>query len=194
MNQTLVGPEVVPVLPNSGRPRSRRIVRGAALDDALEDVDDLIGGHRIDHLAGPERRPRHRPAVPVGRVAALAGPRVGAPDDPAVAVLDIVDQGRGQRPALIGEDREGVDHLAHRGVAGAERDGEIRGDSRRPPSAGRGGRRCSCRSGWRCAPSSGCATARGPSASSAARPGAAAESCGSISGWACPDWRRTGRR
>jgi hypothetical protein len=26
MNQTLVGPEVVPVLPNKGRPRSRRIV------------------------------------------------------------------------------------------------------------------------------------------------------------------------
>ena len=93
---------------------------GAALDDSFEHVDDLIGGHRIDDLAGPQGRARHRPAVPVGPVAAVAGPGVGAPDDPAAAVLDIIDQGRGQRPALIGEHREGVGDLEHRRVAGAQ--------------------------------------------------------------------------
>ena len=190
MNQTLVGPDGGAGLAEQRPAEIAQDGGGAALDDAFEHVDDLIGGHRIDHLAGPQRRARHRPAVPVGRVAALAGPRVGAPDDSAAPVLDIVDQGRGQRPALIGEDREGVDHPLDRGVAGAERDrrDRVSRNSRRRPSAGRGGRHCPCRSGWRCAPSSGCATARGPSASSAARH-SRPRSCGSI---CC--WRRTGRR
>ena len=75
MNQTLVGPVGRAGLAEQRPVEIAQDGRGAALDDAFEHVDDLIGGHRIDHLAGAERRPRHRPAVPVGRVAAVAGPR-----------------------------------------------------------------------------------------------------------------------
>src|SRR3546814_13813066 len=46
-------------------------LRGAALDDAFEHVDDLIGGQRVHELFARGSEARHRPAVPVGLVAAL---------------------------------------------------------------------------------------------------------------------------
>src|SRR3546814_3238820 len=83
-------------------------------------MDDLIGGHRVHHLLGTKRRARHRLAVPVGGVAAFAGPRVGAVDDLPVAVLDIVYHRRLHLLAVIGEDGEGVGHLKDGRLARSE--------------------------------------------------------------------------
>src|SRR3546814_10152272 len=68
--------------------------RGAALDDAFGDEDHLIRGQRIDRLARANLRPRHRLAVPVGRVAARARAPVCRPEHLAVAILDEIDQRR----------------------------------------------------------------------------------------------------
>jgi hypothetical protein len=87
----LVGPVVVPVLPNSGRPRSRSVHRGAAHHHAFEHVDNLIGGARIHHLPCRAIQARHRLAIPLRHVAAIAAPAIGAPDHLAVAVLHIID-------------------------------------------------------------------------------------------------------
>ena len=82
----------------------------AALDDAFHDVHHLERRHRVEQLPRAVRRPRHRLAVPVGRIAIAhdGAAIVGAVDDLAVAVLDIVDGRRLHRPALVGKHRIGV--------------------------------------------------------------------------------------
>ena len=90
-------------------------------------MDHLERGHRIDQLARAAGRPRHGAAIPVGRVA-IAHDRaavVGAVDNLAAAVLHKVDDAGFHRPPLVGENRIGVRQPQDRGVARAERKGQI---------------------------------------------------------------------
>src|SRR3546814_19966412 len=86
-------------------------------------LTDTLFPYTTLFLSGGEAR--HRPAVPVGRVAALARFPVLWKDHLAAAVLDIVDQMRGQRATVIGEHRKGVDHFFDRRRAGTERGRQI---------------------------------------------------------------------
>src|SRR3546814_2136376 len=63
-------------------------LRRAAGYYAFGDMNDLICCHRVHKLAPRRLEARHGPAVPVGLVAAIAGPPVLRPDDLAMAVLD----------------------------------------------------------------------------------------------------------
>ena len=84
------------------------------------------GGCGSAAAASPRRPSRRRCNCSISCAAV-----VGAVDDLAVAVLDIVDQRRLHRAPVVGEDRIGVGQLEHRGVAGAERDRQIIRDNRR---------------------------------------------------------------
>src|SRR3546814_19308458 len=86
-------------------------LRGAALDDAFEHVDDLIGGQRVHELLARGGEARHRPAVPVGRVAALARFPVLWQAHLAAALLDI-DIGRSS----------GQERVFHYGYISVERE------------------------------------------------------------------------
>src|SRR3546814_1246213 len=66
-------------------------LRGAALDDAFEHMDDLIGGDRVHQLLARLGEARHRAAVPVLHVAALARLPVLRKNHLAAAVLRIID-------------------------------------------------------------------------------------------------------
>src|SRR5690606_32220479 len=93
--------------------------RRAALDDAFEHMRDLVRGSRVEDLLALLLQPRHRLAVPFGHAAAGAGARIGAPDDLAAAVLDVIDHGRIVLDAVVRQRRIGVDHLQDRGLARA---------------------------------------------------------------------------
>src|SRR3546814_12167119 len=66
-------------------------LRRAAGYYAFGGNNDLICCHRVHKLAPRRLEARHGPAVPVGLVAAIAGPPVLRPDDLAMAVLHEID-------------------------------------------------------------------------------------------------------
>jgi hypothetical protein len=99
---------------------------GAALDHALHERGPLIGGEGVDHLLGVIDQLGLAVGLVSGRVAAQAFALVVAVDRTAPAVLDAVDQRRLHAPAAIGDHRIGGDHPHHGGLAGAEREGQIR--------------------------------------------------------------------
>ena len=170
MNQTSFSSLVVPVLPAIGLPTVAHDRRGAALHDAFHHRGDLVGGHRIEHLLAAVDQGRLGLILPLVGVAAVAFALVVLVDGVAVAVLDAVDQRRLDAPAAIVEHRIGGDHAQHRGLAGAERVGQIRRQIRhRRRSAWRIRRSAACRCPAPAAPSSRCATARCRSAASTAR-------------------------
>ena len=91
MNQTDWESCEVPVLPATGLPTASPTA-GAALDHAFQHRDNLIGGARVDDLRPGVGEQRLLLVMPGGVVAAVAVADVVAPDGPAVAVLDAVDQ------------------------------------------------------------------------------------------------------
>ena len=103
--------------------------RGAALDHALEDVDHLERGHRVEQLPGPVGRARHRLAVPRRGVAIAhqGAAVVGAINHLAVAVLDEIDRRLPHGAALVGDHGISVDQLGDGGVTRAQRDREVIG-------------------------------------------------------------------
>ena len=123
--------------PDIGRPRrgaglaeqrQAQIVqagRSAPRHHAFEHVDHLIGRARVEYLATLQGKARHRLAVPLRHVAAIAAPVVGAPDHLATAVLHIVDQALLVLHPHVGQRRIGIDHLGHRAFPGAQRIGEV---------------------------------------------------------------------
>src|SRR3546814_9259935 len=70
---------------------------------------------------------RHGPAVPVGLVAAIAGPPVLRPDDLAMAVLHEIDDPWSHLTAVIGQHRIGIDQSLDRCLSRTQSEGEIRG-------------------------------------------------------------------
>ena len=99
--------------------------RGTAGDHALQHVDHLERGARVEHLLARHVEARHRLPVPFGHVASRTVARVGAEDHLAVAVLDVIDHRAWVLPPPVGQRGIGVDHPRHRGVARAQREGII---------------------------------------------------------------------
>src|SRR5215218_5517617 len=100
---------------------------GSALHHAFQDVDHLERRHWIDQLPRAAWRPRHSLSVPVACIAIFhqRAAIVGAQDELAVAVLDVVDRGALHRAALIGEDRISVHQPCDGRVAGTERHRQV---------------------------------------------------------------------
>ncbi len=100
--------------------------RRSALHHAFHHRGDLIGGHGIEHLLAAIDQLRLRLILPAaGRVAATAFTRIVLEYRVPVTVLDTIDQGRLHATAAIGKHRIGRDHPHHRGLAGAQRIGQI---------------------------------------------------------------------
>src|SRR6185312_5597384 len=98
----------------------RHDAAGAALDDALQDRDDLVGAARIGDLLAVVRQLRLRLILPYAVLAALARALVGAIDGDAVAVLDAVDQRRRDAFAAVVQHGIGGGELERRRLAGAQ--------------------------------------------------------------------------
>src|SRR3546814_357346 len=95
--------------------------------DLFGDMNYLICCHRVHKLAPRRLEARHGPAVPVGLVAAIAGPPVLRPDDLAMAVLHEIDDPWSQLTAVIGQHRIGIDQSLDRCLSRTQSEGEIRG-------------------------------------------------------------------
>ena len=92
---------------------------GAALDDAFEHVGDLIGGLGVHGLSPCVCRARHALALPCGRVAAIAGARVGTVNRFAIAIGDEVEKDGIYGFAAVDQDGIGVDEFGGGGFASA---------------------------------------------------------------------------
>ena len=97
---------------------------GAPLNDALEHGHQLIGAARLGHRGAGISDLRHRLAGPVGGPAVGAVAPVMAEDGFAVAVLDAVNEGRGDALAAVDQHRIGRGQPEQRRLPGAQRHGQ----------------------------------------------------------------------